>query len=166
MTNFAQYQNEMNISFHGLTIFSKTFVFKILNSSSDNSLVPLLVMKNVFPLLSTLMLFACSSSFDNKLAPVDNPEMDPNEVDDDGDGFTEIEGDCDDENPAVNPGEVELCDGIDNNCDGDIDEDLQLQFYLDQDGDGFGNEDEIVNGCFPELGLSTIGGDCNGHRCV
>jgi hypothetical protein len=30
--------------------------------------------------------------------------------------------DCDDSESAANPGETEVCDGIDNNCDGDIDE--------------------------------------------
>ncbi len=40
-------------------------------------------------------------------------------ADDDGDGFSELGGDCDDDNPARNPGLPELeGDGIDNNCDG------------------------------------------------
>ena len=42
--------------------------------------------------------------------------------DDDGDGFAELDLDCDDNNPAVNPAAVELCDDIDNNCDGFVDE--------------------------------------------
>ena len=37
-------------------------------------------------------------------------------VDSDGDGFQEEE-ECDDGNPLINPEAVELCDGVDNNCD-------------------------------------------------
>ncbi len=43
-------------------------------------------------------------------------------VDADGDGWSAISGDCDDANAAVNPAAVELCDGVDNNCDGVVDE--------------------------------------------
>lgn len=39
----------------------------------------------------------------------------------DGDGYQDYE-DCDDEDAAVNPSADELCDGIDNNCDDNIDE--------------------------------------------
>ena len=43
------------------------------------------------------------------------------EIDGDGDGYTTPE-DCNDSDASVNPGVTELCDGIDNNCDGQIDE--------------------------------------------
>ena len=42
-------------------------------------------------------------------------------VDNDGDGYT-TSTDCDDGDPAINPGATELCDGIDNNCSGSVDE--------------------------------------------
>lgn len=46
-------------------------------------------------------------------------ETDPNDVDDDGDGFTENGGDCNDANDDVSPGADEVCgDGIDQNCSG------------------------------------------------
>ncbi len=45
--------------------------------------------------------------------------------DDDGDGFSIGEGDCNDYDGWVNPGVDESCDGIDNNCDGLVDEGCQ-----------------------------------------
>lgn len=81
-------------------------------------------------------------------------------ADSDGDGFTADE-DCDDSNPLVSPNAEEICDGIDNNCDDDIDEELGLTFYQDADGDGFGDDNLPVEACELYLGLSTIGGDCD-----
>ena len=44
------------------------------------------------------------------------------DVDTDYDGYTENQGDCDDDNEKLNPSIVEIYDGIDNNCNGSIDE--------------------------------------------
>ncbi|MFC1788176.1 MopE-related protein [Patescibacteria group bacterium] len=71
-----------------------------------------------------------------------NGDLDCDDVDDDGDGFSENAGDCDDTTMARSPGNTEdtaaLCgDGIDNDCNGSIDEiDLDCQ-SVDSDGDGF-----------------------------
>jgi hypothetical protein len=40
----------------------------------------------------------------------------------DGDGWSVVQGDCNDNNSAVNPGAVEICDGLDNDCDLMVDE--------------------------------------------
>ncbi len=53
-------------------------------------------------------------------------------VDDDGDGYTEQEGDCDDGDPAVHPGAPEVCDHIDDDCDGDLEQGADR----DHDGEG------------------------------
>ena len=44
----------------------------------------------------------------------------PASVDEDGDGYGERDGDCDDSDAAINPGAIDTVDdGIDSNCDGD-----------------------------------------------
>jgi hypothetical protein len=77
------------------------------------------------------------------------------------DGFVQTGTDCDDTSATSHSGADELCDGLDNDCDGTTDEDLDVSFFVDYDGDGFGDDNNIVNNCSPDMGLSTIGGDCN-----
>ena len=57
------------------------------------------------------------------------------EMDNDGDGFSVSQGDCNDNNRSVFPGALEVCDGVDNNCDGVVDEGVTTTFYRDADGD-------------------------------
>ena len=46
-------------------------------------------------------------------------------TDDDGDGYSEFQGDCDDANRFINPGATEYCDGIDNDCNNIVDQDFE-----------------------------------------
>jgi hypothetical protein len=56
------------------------------------------------------------------------------EIDDDEDGWTESQGDCDDTDPSINPSEPEVENGTDDNCDGIIDEGTDA---YDDDNDGY-----------------------------
>jgi uncharacterized protein (TIGR02145 family) len=51
-----------------------------------------------------------------------NSQVLSDDIDNDNDGYSENQGDCDDDNTHVNPGLTEIEDGIDNDCDGEIDE--------------------------------------------
>src|SRR5690606_27158191 len=65
--------------------------------------------------------------------------------DQDGDSYGEA-CDCDDLDPYTAPNRAEFCDGIDNDCDGEIDENAvdADEYYLDRDQDGFGDPDTAV----------------------
>ena len=72
--------------------------------------------------------------------------------------------DCDDTDAAVFPGADEYCNGADDNCDGDVDEDSAidaLTWYLDADGDNFGDLANTTNACSLPYGYSGRSTDCN-----
>ena len=69
--------------------------------------------------------------------------------------------DCDDTNPDVNPGATEICDGVDNNCDGNTDEGVESTFYADTDGDGFGDPDSSTSACEAPSGFVADNTDCD-----
>ena len=77
------------------------------------------------------------------------------------DGFSSSDTDCDDTNNSIFPDAEEICDGLDNNCDGEVDPGLMIDFYVDADGDGFGIADQIVQACVPAFGISQLSDDCD-----
>ena len=82
--------------------------------------------------------------------------------DSDSDGFAACE-DCDDSNSTIRPGVDEVCDGLDNNCDGIIDVGAvdALTFYRDGDQDGFGDDSQRFSACEVPQGFAEAGGDCD-----
>lgn len=113
---------------------------------------------------------------DDALATV-NPgefEIPGNSIDEDCDGFDaaldndsdtyDNTVDCNDSDPAINPGATEICDGLDNNCDGNTDEGITLNtYYLDFDTDGYGTVDSSITSCVlvAPVGYSANSSDCN-----
>ena len=72
-------------------------------------------------------LFACQQNLETK-------------IDFDRDGYADTI-DCDDSDPMVFPDAEEVCDGKDNNCDGQADEGYPLlTLFIDADGDAYGSE--------------------------
>jgi len=93
----------------------------------------------------------------------DTGEMDLSIIDFDDDGFTELDGDCDDTDPTVYPDADELCDDKDNDCDAEIDEDAidAVWSYADMDSDGYGDDRFSDYSCAVPAGYALLGGDCD-----
>ena len=76
-------------------------------------------------------------------------------------GYVGDNTDCNDSDAAVNPGATEVCNGVDDNCDGNIDEGVETTFYADADGDGYGDAGSTTSACSPPEGYVTDNTDCN-----
>ena len=92
-------------------------------------------------------------------------------MDVDGDGYGEASPsnplvqsglDCDDSNFNIKPGAPEFCDGIDNDCNNQVDDNpiSGTTYFEDSDNDGFGGSTTIVS-CNPVNGASSVSGDCD-----
>ncbi|GDX82429.1 hypothetical protein LBMAG42_42400 [Deltaproteobacteria bacterium] len=109
----------------------------------------------------SLLLLGCEVG-GTKVVDTGPGEGDPIVRDDeDTDGYLPSEGDCDDSDDRVNPGATEICDGIDNDCDGGIDEGVTLTFYADLDEDGFGDPGTAFDACEPPDGYIADNTDCD-----
>jgi len=124
----------------------------------------------LLPLLP-LLLLACGADPDGGPAPCEQQVW---HADSDGDGFGEAADtlacdqppgtvdnalDCDDGDASVHPDAEELCDGVDNDCDGVRDPPDTL-WYVDADGDGWGGTGTVQDCAQPE-GAVAEGGDCD-----
>lgn len=85
----------------------------------------------------------------------------PTGADTDRDRWNDFE-DCDDNDSRVHPGAAELCNGLDDDCDGEVDEGLPGEpFFRDADEDGFGSFINFVTTCAAPEGYVDVNGDCN-----
>jgi len=83
----------------------------------------------------------------------------PGGVDDDGDGYA-FPGDCLDSDPTVHPGGIEVCNGLDDDCDGetdDADAEGATDWYADSDGDGYPAHDQREVACDAPAGYLAGG---------
>lgn len=98
------------------------------------------------------------------------------EVDDDGDGYVDCTidaggwdgvgsvvggDDCDDNDSNNYPGNTEVCDGQDNDCDGMIDEGVLNTYYRDFDGDTYGDNATTTQACSAPTGYVSDNSDCD-----
>ena len=76
-------------------------------------------------------------------------------------GYVLDNTDCDDTDAAVNPGATEVCDGIDNDCNGTIDDGLIMTYYADIDADGYGDTNSSIDTCVMLTGYVLDNSDCD-----
>lgn len=119
------------------------------------------------------LLLACINSAEDSTSnrgnnadtePVDSADStdshtgDP--ADKDGDGYP-YESDCNDDDPAINRDATEVCDGVDNDCSGYVDDYVMLSWYQDRDRDGYGNADAKKEACEAPAGYVENDDDCD-----
>ncbi len=135
---------EKNTKYYSLSSMAQyTGVVEICVAVPQNSAENILLLehnatywRDITSFLDTDNNLVCGNTEKLSTLIVAYPSM-PN-YDIDGDSYNNHD-DCNDSNPFINPSSVDVCDGYDNNCDGEIDENLKKTFYRDQDGDGYGD---------------------------
>ncbi|MCB9797689.1 MAG: CHAT domain-containing protein [Alphaproteobacteria bacterium] len=76
-------------------------------------------------------------------------------------GYVAEGGDCDDADAARHPGAEEVCDGVDDDCDGQADEGVRARtWFQDRDQDGYGSAKSQEACAQPRLYVAE-GGDCD-----
>ncbi|MDG1480637.1 MAG: FG-GAP-like repeat-containing protein [Myxococcota bacterium] len=78
-------------------------------------------------------------------------------------GYSSDATDCFDFDASIFPGADEICDGVDSDCDDEIDEDPidPEVFFADTDSDGYGDADSTIEACTAPSGFVVLSGDCD-----
>ena len=76
-------------------------------------------------------------------------------------GYVTDSTDCNDTVKKINPGETEVCDYMDNNCNQKTDEGVSITFYKDSDKDSFGDNSVQIKSCTKPSTYVTTNTDCN-----
>jgi hypothetical protein len=70
--------------------------------------------------------------------------------------------DCDDSRAATGPDAAEICNDVDDDCDGAVDDGVRQSYWADADGDGFGMVgSSAMMACAPPAGFRANDGDCD-----
>ena len=67
----------------------------------------------------------------------------------------------DDSDGSIFPEAEEICDGFDNNCNGQADEGVTVTYFADSDNDGFGSPNITTASCTQPEGYAVTGTDCD-----
>lgn len=81
-------------------------------------------------------------------------------------GFSLDNSDCNDADSTIHVGAPEICNGVDDDCNGAIDEGLLQTYYADSDGDGFGWAALFLQDCTPPPGYVDNNDDCNNNAAA
>ena len=78
-------------------------------------------------------------------------------------GYLADASDCNDTDATVNPAGIEVCNAVDDDCDGTVDEEAMdpLVWYADTDSDGYGDPDNVAWACSAPVGYTADAADCD-----
>jgi hypothetical protein len=116
----AKYYNTIELAYNNtLANYYPATVFKD-DNNNDNYHVRLLSGEDIGDINDTAINYALNIAYQGDSGYVLNTTVPgPNDIDDDGDTFTENQGDCHDSDPDIYPNAPEICDSKDNQCPGD-----------------------------------------------